>query len=261
VPLQLTSHEESLPRQASLYTLPSMTSLETLLDEMDSRNASQGVSLQEPPIYLPVESFDLPGLDGPGNSIGSLEELGLAPPPTHQRTLSCPVQYVQSSKISDMCGFGDARLAMPPPSPFSVMIIAPTAGSAAPSPQKQTNQQRQKQKNIYNKEVHGIGGLDEESMEELLFASMRATQHCGAKRKIGDAVTMISAPAEYCRSKTTFSGVSAIDTSSELGYAEASGGSKKSIKGTCATSGVSALLSHIYENLSYKRITKEIQTQ
>ena len=208
-----------------------MTFLESLLDEMDSRNASQGVSLQEPPIYLPVESFDLPGLDGPGNSIGSLEELGLAPPSTHQRTLSCPVQYVQTSKSTEMCGFGDARLAMPPPSPFSVMTIAPTAGSAAPSPQKQLNRQRQKPQNIYKKEVNDLVGLDEESMEELLYASMRGTKICGAKRKIGDAVTMISAPAEYCRSKNTFSGVSAIDTSSDMGYGEASGGSKKATKG------------------------------
>lgn len=208
-----------------------MTFLESLLDEMDSRNASQGVTLQEPPIYLPVESFDLPGLDGPGNSIGSLEELGLASPSIHQRTLSCPVKYAQTSKSTEMCGFGDARLVMPPPSPFSVMTIAPTAGSAAPSPQKQSHQQRPKPKHMTKREVNHLVGLDEESMEELLYASMRGTKHCGAKRKMGDAVTMISAPAEYCRSKNTFSGVSAIDLSSDMCYGEASGGSKKTTKG------------------------------
>ena len=78
--MQLTSQEESLPRQTSLYTLPSMNFLESLLDEMDSRNASQGLAPPEPPMYLPVDSFDLPGLDLPAHAIGTLEDLGLESP-------------------------------------------------------------------------------------------------------------------------------------------------------------------------------------
>lgn len=59
---QLAAKEESLPMQTGLYTLPSIQFLESLLEDMDSKTGSSG-QLPEPPLYLPLDAFDLPELD------------------------------------------------------------------------------------------------------------------------------------------------------------------------------------------------------
>jgi hypothetical protein len=131
---QLTAQEDDLGIQTSLYTLPSMNFLESLLEEMDSRNASNGI-IAEPPIYLPMESLDLPGLELAG--AGTLEDLGLQSPGMLQKpAYSCPAAAM-AHHGSGFPSQGNMGLIRNPsinhPSPF---IIAPTAGSAAPSPTK-----------------------------------------------------------------------------------------------------------------------------
>ena len=57
---QLAAKEESLPAAAGLYTLPSIQFLESLLEDMDSKTASDGRNPVDPPLYLPLDAFDLP---------------------------------------------------------------------------------------------------------------------------------------------------------------------------------------------------------
>jgi hypothetical protein len=58
-PAQLAAKEEAPPLASNLYALPSMRFLEGLLDEMDHRATSAGRPPAEPPLYLPVDEFDL----------------------------------------------------------------------------------------------------------------------------------------------------------------------------------------------------------
>lgn len=57
--MQLATKEEAIPGNTELYTLPSMQFLESLLDEMDTFTTSSGRPPVEPPLYLPIEDFDL----------------------------------------------------------------------------------------------------------------------------------------------------------------------------------------------------------
>ncbi len=136
---QLTAQEDELGMQPSLYTLPSMTFLESLLDEMDSRNASNGM-LTEPPMYLPEDSLELPGLELAGAG-STLEDLGLHSPSMllQKPAYSCPAGAMHRGP-SGFSGQGSmGSMGMMPnasvnmPNPFTP---APTAGSAAPSPVK-----------------------------------------------------------------------------------------------------------------------------
>ncbi|KAI8108815.1 hypothetical protein M9435_005232 [Picochlorum sp. BPE23] len=206
---QLTSQEESLPRQASLYTLPSMTFLESLLDEMDSRNTSQGILPPEPPLYWPVECFDLPELDLPANGVETLEQLGLQSPqmPRPKEAYSCPAIHNNSSNDSIKCE-RDVDAGQPPSSPFMGIPYAPTAGSAAPSPQKASQSQKRQQSSSFED--------DEEEYLEYLKTSMQTSKSgrcrkvanfvAGQKRK-SHAISQFSAPAEYGNRKS-LSGVS-----------------------------------------------------
>ena len=207
--VQLTSQEESLPRQASLYTLPSMTFLESLLDEMDSRNANQGILPPEPPLYWPVECFDLPELDIRANEVETLEELGLQSPqiPRPKEAYSCPTIHNNSSNDSIKCD-RDVDGAPPPSSPFMGIPYAPTAGSAAPSPQKASQNQTKQHMSSFDDE-------DEEYLE-YLKTSMQTSKSgrcrkvanfvAGQKRK-AHAISQFSAPAEYGNRKS-LSGIS-----------------------------------------------------
>ena len=218
--LQLTTQEEALPRQTSLYTLPSMTFLESLLDEMDSRNTSQGVTPPEPPIYLPIDSFDLPGLDDPGNMIENIEQLGLEPldcSPS-KSVHSCPVNAsggMVTNHVSKYCG-------IPPASPFRETAIAPTAGSAAPSPQKEQAMNRKRSSSLrycHSAYDYACAEVDDEDDENDLdyVETLAAFQHSkmkktsaatiGQKRKHStDLMTYVTAPAEFGRRR--FSGTS-----------------------------------------------------
>lgn len=59
---QLAIKEDALPIEAGIFTLPSMQFLETLLDDIDSQNATNG-KVADPPLLLPLDAFDLPGDD------------------------------------------------------------------------------------------------------------------------------------------------------------------------------------------------------
>lgn len=200
---QLSNQEETLPRQTSLYTLPSMTFLESLLDEMDSRSASQGIKPPDPPMYLPIDSFDLPGLDAPGNSIENIEELGLPAIPQHE-THSCPVFENQGSAT---VMHNQMTTVPPPPSPFIGITFAPTAGSAAPSPQKQERSRRPIANNRYIPgDYHASFEDDEDDLDfvEVAMGTSKSarqrkssTHVAGTKRKCSDALTYVSAPVEY----------------------------------------------------------------
>lgn len=136
---QLTAQEDELGMQTSLYTLPSMTFLESLLDEMDSRNASNGM-LSEPPMYLPEGSLELPGLELAGAG-STLQDLGLHSPSLllQKPAYSCPAGamhrgpsgFSSQGSIGGMGMIPTASVTLP--NPFAP---APTAGSAAPSPVK-----------------------------------------------------------------------------------------------------------------------------
>lgn len=192
---QLTSQDESLPRQTSLYTLPSMNFLESLLDEMDSRNASMGIAPMEPPMILPMDSLDLPGLDFPVTGKESLEELGLGPSPVSNKVAySCPT--LQQGPSSDSLDVTDVltESAMMKRSPF-ISGFAPTAGSAAPSPQKGQR----------NARAPVMDDLDEENLDYEFETSLQ-TSKSGRCRKVSNfasgrkrkshAISQYSAPAE-----------------------------------------------------------------
>ena len=136
---QLTAQEDELGMQTSLYTLPSMNFLESLLDEMDSRNVGNGM-LSEPPMYLPEDSLELPGLELAGAG-STLEDLGLHSPSMllQKPAYSCPAGAMHRgpSGFSSQGSMGGMGLihntSVNLLNPFAP---APTAGSAAPSPVK-----------------------------------------------------------------------------------------------------------------------------
>lgn len=193
---QLTAQEDDLGMQTSLYTLPSMNFLESLLDEMDSRNASNGM-LSEPPMYLPEDSLELPGLELAGSGT-TLEELGLHSPSMllQKPAYSCPAGAMNRghsgfSSVSQgsMGGMGlipnsSANL----PNPF---VLAPTAGSAAPSPVKRTYNKR-KDDDDDDVLINGV----EYSYETSKSGRCRkvSTFLSGNKRKL-NMISLHSAPA------------------------------------------------------------------
>jgi len=189
---QLTTQDESLSRQTSLYTLPSMNFLESLLDEMDSRNASMGIAPLEPPVILPMESLDLPGLDFPLVGKESLEDLGLGPSPVSKVAYSCPT--LQQGPSSDSLDATDilTESAMMRRSPF-VTGFAPTAGSAAPSPQKAPRNAKE----MILDEDEALDYEYETSLQTSKSGRCRKVSNfvAGRKRKI-HAVSQYSAPAE-----------------------------------------------------------------
>lgn len=195
---QLSSKEETLPTQASLYTLPSMQFLESLLDEMDSRSASAGTRPAEPPLYLPVDSFDLPGLDGPGSSINDLTQLGLPPLRNHRPAASAPPGT--GALMVPNPSFGQ-HMPLPPfggDNPF-----APTAGSAAPSPQKNGARPVGRPPGPAALARRAASALEDMYELDDLEVSLQASR-CGrirkvtsfsGKRKASDMLSQVSAPA------------------------------------------------------------------
>lgn len=197
---QLTVQDESLPRQTSLYTLPSMNFLESLLDEMDSRNASMGLAPLEPPVFLPEDSLDLPGLDFPVKE--SLEELGLESSSiTNKMAYSCPtLQQGPSSESVDATHLLSESATLRR-SPFFCGAFAPTAGSAAPSPQKDhsNNQMRSARVSSFD-EYDNLEDDYEMSLQTSKSGRCRKVSNfvSGKKRK-SHAVSQYSAPAELVR--------------------------------------------------------------
>jgi hypothetical protein len=53
--------DDAFNPNSTLFTLPSMDFLETLLSDMDAKLARSGRAPAEPPIMVPIETFDLPG--------------------------------------------------------------------------------------------------------------------------------------------------------------------------------------------------------
>ena len=233
--MQLTSQEESLPRQTSLYTLPSMNFLESLLDEMDSRNASQGLAPPEPPMYLPVDSFDLPGLDLPAHAIGTLEDLGLESPQVPAKmAYSCPgMQPCHSNDTMNLKGIS-TNVSMLPTSPFlGHTFLAPTAGSAAPSPQKGAPAQGAPPRVISDRYIEE----DDDELLDYIETSIQTSKsgRCrkvssfvsGQKRK-SHMISQYSAPAEYGQRK----GISVATNSNmthAIGEAEVASGQTKKV--------------------------------
>ena len=179
--------------QAALYSLPSMQFLESLLDEMDSRNTSAGCKLAEPPLYLPVDSFDLPGLDAPGAAISDLAQLGLPPLPRRVHSASAAVgntlgaSHKQNIPVTKM-------------HPGS--YLAPTAGSAAPSPQKGAQvPHRMGPAAVAREAASALEELYGFEDPEVTFQTSKSgrmrkvTSFTGAKRKLKDMTTQVSAPA------------------------------------------------------------------
>lgn len=196
---QLTTQEESLTRQTSLYTLPSMNFLETLLDEMDCRNASMGIAPLEPPMILPMDSLDLPGLDFPGVGKESLEELGLGTSPLPSKVAySCPT--LQQGPSNDSLETTDilTESAMMKRGPF-IGGYAPTAGSAAPSPQKV----HQNERRISLGDEENLECLHETTLQTSKSGRCRKVSNfvCGRKRKSHVTISQYSAPAELLQQR------------------------------------------------------------
>lgn len=203
---QITAQEDDLGVKTSLYTLPSMNFLESLFDEMDSRNASNGI-VSEPPLYLDIDELELPGLEQIGH-VNTLEELGLHSPsmllqkPAH----SCPaaaMNHAHSGYSTMPFGsMGNLGMGMPNISAIRGMIpmsaanhnpfaVAPTAGSAAPSPVK-----RNFGKRIEDDDEDALNGL-EYSYETSKSGRCRKVSSfvSGNKRKAHEMGSMYSAPA------------------------------------------------------------------
>jgi hypothetical protein len=125
-----------------------MQFLENLLDEMDNRSTSAGCVPAEPPMYLPIDSIDIPGLETSGSAAKDMEELGLSPMPKRSQS-SCqqPTQVQVGGGIENLQRQVPSSGPSPGPSPGPhqrrpplntafAYFVAPTAGSAAASPAK-----------------------------------------------------------------------------------------------------------------------------
>jgi len=194
-----------LPAQAALYRLPSMHFLESLLDEMDNRSVSVGNPPAEPPLYLPLDSFDLPGLDSPGSQVNDLVQLGLPPLP----------RRVHSAHAGSGNALGhdhqQAAAAMkmrPPVPPFDMpqanyTSMIPNAGSAAPSPQRGVPMPNKgsapavfaRQTANALEELYGLEEADVSLQTSKSGRVRKVTSFTGAKRKMGDMASQVSAPA------------------------------------------------------------------
>ena len=208
-----------------------MNFLESLLDEMDSRNASQGLAPPEPPMYLPVDSFDLPGLDLPAHAVGTLEDLGLESPQVPPKmAYSCP--GIHPCHSNDTSNFKDiaTNVAMLPTSPFlGNAFLAPTAGSAAPSPQKGAPAQRAPSRVISDRYMEE----DEDELLDYVETSIQ-TSKSGRCRKVSSFVSgqkrkshmidQYSAPAEYGQRKVisgaTNSNITHVNGEAEVASAQ-----------------------------------------
>lgn len=125
-----------------------MQFLENLLDEMDNRSTSAGCIPAEPPMYLPIDSIDIPGLETSGSAAKDMEELGLSPVPRRSQSSCQQATQVQvGGGREDFQRPGPSPLSSPGPSPGPhqrraplntafTYFVAPTAGSAAASPAK-----------------------------------------------------------------------------------------------------------------------------
>jgi hypothetical protein len=192
----MSAKEDALPAHAGLYTLPSMQFLESLLEEMDSRRASIGCSPAEPPLYLPIESFDLADTAPRHRPAASL----LAPPTAAPRQLPPPRQPAA------LAAAHTHRPAPPPAFPgFGGFIpVAPTAGSAAPSPQRGASHVRAAAA-AARRATSALAELYELDEDEAGEGAMHAAKaaprprktssFAGAKRKLGELGGQGAAPA------------------------------------------------------------------
>lgn len=174
-----------------------MQFLESLLDEMDSRSASAGAKPPEPPLYLPIDSFDLPGLDHPGSAVKDLSQLGLPPLPSHRCGPSATAPPGTTS-------LGNPGTHLPQIGTF--MPVAPTAGSAAPSPVRGVNPNARPYGQHAALARRAFSALEEKELYEFDEAEIsmqtsksgrvrKVTNFTGGKRKASDMVTYGSAPA------------------------------------------------------------------
>jgi hypothetical protein len=195
--------------QAALYRLPSMHFLESLLDEMDSRSASVGNPPAEPPLYLPLDSFDLPGLDSPGAQVHDLAQLGLPPLPRRVHSAHAGIGNALGHDHSQHHQQQAAAMRMRPPVPpfdmpqqHNYMAMIPNAGSAAPSPQRGMPMPNRPGPAALARQtanaLEELYGFDEAEVSLQMSKSGRVrkvTSFTGAKRKLGDMTTQVSAPA------------------------------------------------------------------
>lgn len=191
--------------QAALYRLPSMHFLESLLDEMDSRSASVGNPPAEPPLYLPLDSFDLPGLDSPGAQVNDLAQLGLPPLP---RRVHSAHAGIGNALGHDHQQAAAAMRMRPPVPPFDMpqhnyISMIPNAGSAAPSPQRGMPMPNRssgpaalaRQTANALEELYGFEEAEVSLQTSKSGRVRKVTSFTGAKRKMGDMISQVSAPA------------------------------------------------------------------
>ena len=206
--LQLSAKEDSIIERESIFSLPSMEFLEGLLDEMDSRTASAGEKPADPPMYLPIDSFDLPDLDRKdGDALekkkatysaqGTGENLGAASAPCGTAGTA-----LGTSTESFIRKYYQERIN---PSSF----IAPEAGSAAPSPVKSGTASYQIREALANRSIGGTAAAarrqasenkekfcprNENSFLNKRCGPKEVENLAGMKRK-ADSLTYLSAPA------------------------------------------------------------------
>ncbi len=227
--------------QAALYRLPSMHFLESLLDEMDSRSASVGNPPAEPPLYLPLDSFDLPGLDSPGAQVNDLAQLGL--PPLPRRVHSA------HAGIGNALGHDQQAAAMrmrPPVPPFDMpqhnyLQMIPNAGSAAPSPQRGMPMPNRgsgpdafaRQTANALEELYGFEEIEVSLQTSKSGRVRKVTSFTGTKRKMGEMASQVSAPAALAGERYSIQHTQDSDlTTGSEGGEEVDREYRKSIGGT-----------------------------
>lgn len=229
---QLSAKEESLPMQAALYTLPSMQFLESLLAEMDTRSAHNGGRLAEPPLYLPIEAIDLPGLETTRHPDKELEMLGLAgAAPIVRRAHSAQAVVGRARSF----GHDEVPSQIQPQAYNTFVSGLPAAGSAAPSPVR--GPPKRYRPGPAARAFRGSGSMDDGDEDETYEAdemetSMQTSKSgrarkvisfSGNKRKaaaLADTLTQASAPAALAGpaiSEGTDSGFDRMEDSGDVG--------------------------------------------
>jgi hypothetical protein len=198
--LQLSAKEDTIPAQPGLFSLPSMQFMESLLDEMDTRAASTGSKPAEPPLYLPLDSFDLPGFDTHISKPDDLLVLGLDAPnaPDHHRI---PAASAPAGLSGSALGHPENHISQ---HHVSYIPMAPEAASAAPSPIKGASLHNRPlapaRRSIPSasdaeEELYGFDDA-KASMQMSKSGRMRKViNFTGAKRKVSDMLSQGSAPA------------------------------------------------------------------
>ena len=208
LPAQLSAKEDIEIEKESIFSLPSMEFLESILDEMDSRSASAGQNLAEPPLYLPVDSFDLADFghddivdekqhDPPTKAPRNSGYAASAPGGTVGTTLWAPCEAATRQYPRHLNN--------------SFVLAIPEASSAAPSPVKSGTVAHQIRAALARRSSGGTAAaarhapdcdeaFDYEDTETSFQTSKsgrmrKVTTFTGNKRKATDMLSQASAPA------------------------------------------------------------------